>query len=179
MKCKPMYALTIFSHTFMNYQVIQLLILIFSWSLSEEWVLCHWSTQIHMNVKSAWKSVPNLLCKFVVLIKINLKITSCDHLMSVSSLLLACSQHSFCHLPDTCNYEPRKPFYLGNYPMLQFSTTISIAFALKLLDEIWTEDPFFTIIRLHSTNHCELLHLVKINHIWEPIHSFKSPQLLA
>ena len=32
MKWKPVYALTIFSHTFMNYQVIQLLILILSWS---------------------------------------------------------------------------------------------------------------------------------------------------
>ena len=38
---------------------------------------------------------------------------------------------------------------------------ISIALALKLLDELETEDPFAIISRLHSTNNCQLLHLVK------------------
>ena len=88
-------------------------------------------------------------------------ITSCVyHLMFASKLILVCGQHNFCHLPDICNIRTEEAF-LGNYPMLQFTTTISIAFALKLLDELWTEDPFTIIIRLHSTNNCQLLHLVK------------------
>ena len=86
------------------------------------------------------------------------------HLMSASSLVLACvvsTTFAICQTLKT--YGPRKPFYLGNYPILQFTTTISIAFALKLLDELWTEDPFSFSIRLHSTNNCQLLHLMTRN----------------
>ena len=46
--------------------------------------------------------------------------------------------------------------------MLQVTATISITFALKLLDKLWTGDLSSTIMSLHSTNSCQLSHLGKM-----------------
>ena len=108
-------------------------VLIIVWRMSIE--CCATEAHKYTWICKVFEKVYQICYVTLWLWKINLKITSCVyHLVCkqpvTCELCVVSTAFAICGSLVTCYYGPRKHF-LENYPMLQFTTTISIAFALR------------------------------------------------